>query len=438
MAVPQRSPSRSRPTPEGRLMASSLPWGEEIEILAELGFLVREFTLNSSTLNGSDVLDGTLEGLDIAPYVQEARISRGRQDQLASFSAGSLSLKLLNNDRRFDPLNQDSPYWDAAAGRSGVVPRRKVSISADGEPLFVGRIIDVDVQYDPAPSGKDRSTAVLTCADDFQILANTATEAAVTPSAQLSGARVSYLLDLPEIGYPATRDIDTGVASLGSYQIAENTNALTYLQRIAEAEQGLCFIARGGDLTFLDRSATSFSNPVESFSDSGIGIPYQTLSIRYGSEILFNKVVVTPEGATPQTADDAASQTEFGIQTLTLSDSLLGSEAQALSLAEDLIGQFSEPEYRFDAMSLILNDKSEADRVAILGLEIGDQISITRTFASGSPLQVSDTYQIQSISHQITPGAHTVGIGLAWISIVYQFLLNDPEFGVLDADNALA
>jgi hypothetical protein len=312
-----------------------------------------------------------------------------------------------------------------------------VSVSADGEPLFVGRIVDVDVQYQPAPSEQDRSTAVLTCADEFQILARTATVTAVTPSAELSGARVSFLLDLPEISFPATRDIDSGVASLGSYEIKENTNALTYLQSIAQAEQGLCFIARGGDLTFLDRTGTSFSNPVESFSDSGIGIPYQTLSIRYGSEILFNKVVVTPEGGSPQTADDEASQAEFGIQTLTLSDSLLGSEAQALTLANDLIEQFAQPEYRFDAMSVILNDKSEADRVAILGLEIGDQIVINRTFASGSPLEVSDTYRIQSISHQITPGAHTVAIGLAWIPIVFQFVLNDSEFGVLDADNAL-
>lgn len=419
-------------------MAAQFPWGESIEVRAELGFIVREFTLNSSTLDGDDVLDGTLEGLDISPYVQAATISRGRQDQLAGFGAGTLSLTLLNNDRRFDPLNQDSPYWDVTLGRSGVVPRRKVSILADGEYLFVGRIVDVDVAYEPGSAGQDLSTATITCADDFQILANTATEGALTPTQELSGARVSYILDLPEIAYPvASRDINTGTATLGAFQISENTNALAYLQRIAEAEQGLCFISRGGNLTFRDRTTTVFSNPSETFSDDGGGIPYQTLSIRYGSEILFNKVVITSEGGTPQVADDAASQTEFGIQTLTFSDTLLASDAQALSLASNLLSQYAEPEYRFDALTVILNDKATIDRESILSLELGDQVSVIRTFATGNPLQVTDVYQIQAIRQSLSPSSHSVEFGLAWVALVYPFILNDAQFGVLDADNAL-
>jgi len=418
-------------------MASTLPWGESIEILAELGFIVREFTLDSSTLNGDDVLDGTLEGLDIAPYVQEARISRGRTDQFSAFSAGTLSLRLLNNDRRFDPLNESSPYYDATTDRSGVVPRRKVTVTADGESLFVGRIVDVDVEYEPSPSGQDRSTATLQVADDFQILANTSTQTATTPASELSGARVSFLLDLAEVDYPATRDIDTGTVTLGAFAIEENTNAVNYLQRIAQAEGGLCFIARDGDLTFVDRTSTAFSNPVASFSDAGGGLAYQSLSIRYGSEILFNKVVVTPEGLAPQVANDASSQTTFGIQTLTITDSLLGSTAQALALAEDLVEQFAQPEYRFDGMRLLINDKTEANRLKILQLEIGDQIGITRTFASGTPLTVTDTYQVQKIDHSISPGQHTVEVGLAWIPIVFQFLLDDATRGTLDTDNAL-
>jgi len=418
-------------------MASTLPWGESIEILAELGFIVREFTLDSSTLNGDDVLDGTLEGLDIAPYVQEARISRGRTDQFSAFSAGTLSLRLLNNDRRFDPLNESSPYYDATTDRSGVVPRRKVTVTADGESLFVGRIVDVDVEYEPSPSGQDRSTATLQVADDFQILANTSTQTATTPASELSGARVSFLLDLAEVDYPATRDIDTGTVTLGAFAIEENTNAVNYLQRIAQAEGGLCFIARDGDLTFVDRTSTAFSNPVASFSDAGGGLAYQSLSIRYGSEILFNKVVVTPEGLAPQVANDASSQTTFGIQTLTITDSLLGSTAQALALAEDLVEQFAQPEYRFDGMRLLINDKTAANRLKILQLEIGDQIGITRTFASGTPLTVTDTYQVQKIDHSISPGQHTVEVGLAWIPIVFQFLLDDATRGTLDTDNAL-
>lgn len=418
-------------------MSVTFPWGETFSVTAELGFLVRKFTLNQSVLNGDDVLDGTLEGLDISPYAQQIRVARGRTEQIGPFNAGTLQIRLVNNDRRFDPLNQDSPYWDPVAGRSGVVPRRKVTVIADGEPVFVGRIVDVDVEYEPAPAGQDISFCELICADDFQILANTSTETAATPAEELSGARVSYLLDLPEIDYPATRDIDTGISTLGAYQIAANTNALTYLQRIAEAEQGLCFIARNGDLTFLDRAAVSFANPQETFADDGTGISYRTLSIRYGSEQLFNKISVTRQGGAIQTADDLASQTEFGIQSLVFTDSLLATDAQALDLADDLLGLFAQPEYRFDRMTVSLQDKQQADRAAILALDLGDQIRIIRTFASGNPLQVTEIYQIQQISHAVNPVGHTMEFGLAWISLVYPFTLNDPVLGLLDSGNAV-
>jgi hypothetical protein len=437
MAVQEWGSRRIGSASEGGLMAAVLPFGEKIEIFAELGFLVREFTLNSSTLDGTDVLDGTLEGLDIAPYVQQARISRGRSSQLDPFSAGTLSLVLNNNDRRFDPLNQASPYYDPAAGRSGVVPRRKVSILCDDEPVFVGQIVDVDVDYELSPASRDLSTAVLTCADDFQILANDSTEAAVTPSQELSGSRVSYLLDLPEISYLGARSIQPGVAILGAYPIAENTSAVSYLQSIAEAEQGLCFISRDGTLTFVDRQQAQFSSASVSFSDDGTGIPYQTLSIRYGSEILFNRVIVTPEGLSPQTSDDVPSQTEFGVQTLSLTDSLLASEPQAAALADDLISLYAEPEYRFDSLTVIMNGKDEPTRQSLFQLELGTQIEITRTFATGSPLSVSDTYQIQKISHSISPATHLMEIGLGWIPIVFPLILDDAEFGKLSSDNAL-
>lgn len=419
-------------------MAAQFPWGETIEVRAELGFLVNGFILDSSVLNGVQVLDGTLEGLDISTFVQAATISRGRQDQFSGFGAGTLSLSLLNNDRRFDPLNEDSPYYDPATGRSGVVPRRKVSVVADGEFLFVGRIVDLDVDYDMGPAGEDRSTATITCADDFQRLANTSIETAVVPVEQLSGARVSFLLDLPEVSYPASsRNIDPGTATLGAYPVSENANALAYLQRIAEAEQGLCFVSRDGTLTFQDRATLGFSAPQESFTDSGIGIPYQTLAIRYGSEIMFNRVVVTTEGGIPQVADDAAAQSEFGIQTLTLTDNLLSDEPQALTLAQAIVTEFSEPQYKFDSLSVILNDKVFGDRASLLALELGKQVEITRTFATGDPLQVTEVYQVNQIRHSLSPSRHTIEYGLGWIAIVFPFVLDDVQFGLLDDDNAV-
>jgi len=415
-------------------MATTLVFGEQISVIAALGFVVNEFTLNSSVLNGEDVLDGTLEGIDISPYVQSLSISRGRSDQFSSFRAGTCTIVLDNNDRRFDPINESSPYWDISTGKSGVTPRRRVRItSGTNTDLFIGRISDIDVDYN-----FDLSTVTITAADDFTLLANAYTGDAFTPSAELSGARVAAILDLPEVAFSAaTRDIDTGVASLGAYEIPANTNAAAYLARVAEAEQGLFFVKADGTLRFTDRVTSVFSSPVATYADDGSGIAYQGLATLYGNEFLFNRVQVSTETGTVQAADDAASQTEFGVSTLAIENSLLANDASALVLAEKLVSIYAQPAYRFDDLRLVVSAMSSPNRTLTLGLDMGQIITITRTFSTGSPASVTQDYAIERITHQITPDRHIVTLGLYVAELVFPFTLNDATYGVLDTDNAV-
>jgi len=419
-------------------MATTLASGEQITVLAEVGFITNFFVLddiNAGVLDNTQfVLDGNLEGEDITEYCQLVSITRGRQDQFAQFNAGQCSITLLNNDRRFDPINTASPYYDATAGRSGVVPRRKITVKSGSNFLFTGRITDIDVIYN-----YQLSEVVITAADDFVLLANTVVEANVTPSVELSGARVDFLLDLPEIDYPSTsRNISTGLATLGAFQIDANTNALTYLQQIATSEQGACFIAANGDLTFTDRLDASFAVISASFSDTGADIPYTALQVIYGQEFLFNRIQATIEGGTVQVADNASSQTEFGITTLALPDLLLQSNAEALTLANYLVALYAEPQYRFDDLGLIVSAMSAPDRNTINALELQDVVEITRTYTTGSPASVTELYAVERLSHTITAGEHRVTVGLFNTEVLFQLVLDDAVFGTLDSDNALA
>ena len=419
-------------------MATTLVSGEQVSVLAEVGFITNFFVLDdidAGVLNNTQyVLDGNLEPVDITEYCQEVSITRGRQDQFAQFNAGQCSLKLLNNDRRFDPINESSPYWDTAAGRSGVVPRRKVTITSGTNFLFTGRITDIDVVYD-----YNLSTVTITAADDFVLLANTVVEADTTPSVELSGARVNYLLDLPEIDYPlATRDISAGLATLGAYQIDANTNALTYLQQIATSEQGACFIAANGDLTFTDRLDASFATIAAEFSDTGTDIPYTALQVIYGQEFLYNRIQATVEGGTVQIANDAASQAEFGITTYSLPDLLLQSNDEALTLADYLVALYAEPQYRFDNVGVLVSALSAPDRDIVNALELQDVVEITRSYSTGSPASVTELYKVERLSHTITAGEHRVTVGLFNTEILFQLVLDDAIFGVLDSTNALA
>jgi hypothetical protein len=419
-------------------MATTLASGEQITVLAEVGFITNEFTLDDAEAGVLDntqyVLDGNLEGVDITEYCQEVSISRGRQDQFAQFNAGQCSITLLNNDRRFDPINTDSPYYDVAAGRSGVVPRRKVTITSGVNHLFTGRITDIDVVYN-----FQLSEVVITAADDFVLLANTVVEADVTPSVELSGARVDFLLDLPEIDYPlTTRNISAGLATLGAFQIDANTNALTYLQSIATSEQGACFVAANGDLTFTDRLDASFATIAAQFSDAGVDIPYTALQVIYGQEFLFNRIQATIQGGTVQVANNATSQTEFGITTLALPALLLQSDSEALTLANYLVGLYANPQYRFDDLGLITSAMSAGNRNTINALELQDVVTVTRTYATGSPASVTEYYAVERLTHLITAGEHRVTVGLFNTEILFQLVLDDPIFGVLDSDNALS
>ena len=419
-------------------MATTLASGEQITVLAELGFATNFFVLDDIDAgvldNTTFVLDGNLEGVDISEYCQEVSITRGRSDQFSQFNAGQCSITLLNNDRRFDPINTASPYYDATAERSGVVPRRKLTVKSGSNFLFTGRITDIDVVYN-----YNLSTVQFTAADDFVLLANTVVEADVTPSVELSGSRVNYLLDLPEIDYPlASRDIATGTQTLGAYQINANTNALTYLQSIATSEQGACFIAADGDLTFTDRIVNSFASVAATFSDTGTDIPYTALQVIYGQEFLFNRIQATVEGGTVQVADDAASQADFGISTYALPDLLLEDDTDAQTLATYLVGLYAEPQYRFDDLGLLISAFSSGNRNIINALELQNLVEITRTYTTGSPLSVTQYYQIERINHLITAGEHRVTLGLFNASMVQALVLDDAVFGVLDSNNAVA
>ena len=414
-----------------------MPWGGVYTVLMEVGFVVRQFTLDSSILDGTDVLDGTLEGVDVTSFVKVLSINRGRQDNLQDFNAGTCSIVLNNNDRRFDPSNLSSPYIDPLTNLSGVVPRRKVQVLYGATALFTGRIIDIDIKYEPSP--ETLSEVTVESADDFLRLAST-TLNAQTPSVQLSGARVSSVLDTSEVNFPANRALSTGVTTLGNYPITANTNTLDYLQRIARTEQGYLYIAGDGNLTFTDRVEAAFGAPSVTFADDGTGVKYSELGVQYGDEFLYNRIACVNESGVTSIASDSASQTTFGISNFTVSGLLFDSDTASAALATFLVNLFKDPLYRFDKVRVDFAGTAIGviDQALIVALDLGDNVRVKRTFTTGSPLAVSQDVSIQRIEHAISPTAHSIRLQLSSTRIVYELILDSATFGVLDSDNALA
>jgi hypothetical protein len=251
---------------------------------------------------------------------------------LQQFTAGTVSITLNNSDRRFDPINESSPYFDPSTGRSSLTPRRRIYIYSHGQPLFVGAITDIDIDYKPqqASSSTDISTVTISASDDFLLLANTYITPEFEPVQTLSGFRLYGVLTLPSVNFP-TANYDTslifkGVAPLGgtefdpAYTVSAGTNALQYVQKINEAEQGYLFMGADGMLTFIERLEPQYQTSEAEFSDDGTQIPYNSLSVMFGQEQLYNNITVSAVTGTEFSLSDADSVANYGLSTLELSD----------------------------------------------------------------------------------------------------------------------
>jgi len=383
------------------------------------------FRLNDPVKGKLDNVSYRLAGpiwIDISDAVSSVAIKRGKNRELDRYSAASASVSLHNENRYFDPLNEDSPYV------GNIIPRRSVRITTSGYTQFTGVIEDWNLTYDV--SGK--SNAIIQAADAFTLLAQQ-TLTPGTATAQLTGARVNAVLSQPTVAWPlAQRNIDDGSSQLGT-DVFEG-NVLSYLQQVEASEQGQLFMTKTGDVRFVRGSVTVTSGlSTVLFADDGTGVPYVNAAVNYGTELLFNQVESSSPAGTA-TANNLVSQEKYGITQATVA-TLLALYSQTEDLASFWVNKYGEPEYRFENLTVNLQGLSGDDQISVLGLELGDIIQIKFTpNGVGSPIQRYG--QIINVDHAISTDRHDITFGVG--SLQYSFLvLDDVGFGLLD-ENALA
>ena len=411
----------------------------------DTGFIQDAFILDDAVqgvLNSTQyVLDGTTNFADVTTGINAINVKRGRRDQGDQFSAGTMSFNMLDTDGLFNPFDTLSPYYDAATAQPGLAPMRKVRLARYDnlnakEYLFNGYIVNFD--YNFALGGLD--TVTVYCADDFYLLAQTYM-AEFNVSEELSSVRLTAVLDLPEVDFPVgQRNISTGTQTLGgasAFTVAEGTNTLEYCNQINIAEQGRLFMARDGDLTFQPRIGNTLSQPVADFHDDGTNIPYDEVGITFEADQVVNRAAVAIKGGTQEVADDAASQAKYFIQTTSITDSLLHNDTAALALANYLLEP--EPEARYTAVGTNLNKLTTAQRDAVAIIDIGNTITIEKTFASGAgTTELAQELSVEGVEHTITvSGGHSVMYFTAPTTIVYELILDDAVYGIINSTNVL-
>jgi hypothetical protein len=409
---------------------------------------------------------------DVTAFVRSVQVRRGRSRELDRFSTGTAAVVFANEDRRFDPLYSAGPYFGK------ILPRLRVSIATDGVSCFDGVIEDWNLEYDLS----GRSEASISCVDGLALLAQTALNE-FTNAQQTPAQRIASVIARPEVSYTGSVDLDPGFNVLQGDTVADNTDTLTYLDKVVATDLGRFFVDGAGVLRYRDRTAGITSSPrvvfgaesdpyiqqLSTLSQSVLWfdaasplplrvdddakaqvilqeatlwfdasspdyiapvVPFSDVAIELGSEFLFNRIQITRAGGVVQVATDDASVDRFGIRTYSSDGLLFLGDSETLEFADFLATLYSEPDIRVAGHTVLLHGIPTALQSYMLRLEIGDVVRTVWT-----PNNVGQAFDslslIEGIEHRVGIDRHEMVVQLTPFSSA-GFILDDPNRGLLD------
>jgi hypothetical protein len=339
--------------------------------------------------------------VDVSNQVDSVKTNRGRTALADVFQTGTLSLRIIDQNGDFNPMNPSSPYYNL------LNPMRKVQITATYDtvthPIFAGYITSYSTT-----TPKDVGDVVYTtiqAVDGFRLAQNAQISTVVDATAgQTTGTRIGKILNA--IGWPSgMRDIDTGQTTV---QVDPGTNrtGLAALQTIESTEYGALYMDKLGNFTFQDRLLTSASvagTPVV-FADDGSGLSYNNALWKLDDTLIFNKATVSMVGGTPQVASNQNSIDKYFLHSYNEQNLLMQTDAEALNNAQAYVASRQETSIRCDAVTLDLyTDNYNSGIIAALDLDFFDPVTVSTTQPGASTL--TKTLQVFGVSHDIKPNA---------------------------------
>jgi hypothetical protein len=152
-------------------------------------------------------------------------------------------------------------------------------------------------------------------------------------------------------------------------------------------------------------SATTFPHAKES-------IPYRNITVSYGTELLYNRAVVSNIGGQPQARDNTDSIAAYGVSSLEVNGLLINTESAAADFAQYLTIIYGEPELRIDSISIQLSGLFMYQQNEILSLELNDIIRV-RFAPNGIGGPIVQEVRVLGIAHDIRPASHEVRLALS-------------------------
>ncbi len=294
-------------------------------------------------------------------------------------------------------------YWDGAIGSLGIW-RRKLSTSEttalynQGRRLIYGDLTsglksNLGAWWDLDEASGNRIDKV-----HGYVLndTNTVTQVANFPQ-ERSDLRVGRVLDA--IGWPAPwRNLGTGAATIQAGP-SGGANALSHLDDVRVAENGLIFIDGGCRLNFQNRTYRSGLTSQATFGVSGNDLRYEGLQSQLDDTFLYNDVRLTREGGVEQATGDMSSQAAYGKRTLSKTGMLNTTDADVLTVAQALRDKYKTPVLRVPAITIRPEQDPDNLWPKVLGYELSTRITLKNSIAGAS---INTDYYIEGIVHRVS------------------------------------
>jgi hypothetical protein len=363
------------------------------------------FILGTSQLGFAELASAIPVIVDVSAQTTNISTRRGRNLLQDNYESGQATIRVVDPNGDFNPQNTASPYFGL------LQPLRKIQASAiyGGVTygLFGGYITEYRYTY---PTGQETGYVTFICYDAFRLMYNSGITTVTGGTAgQTTAQRVQSILTM--IAWPpAFTSIGTGATTC----VADPGTTRTVLEAIQTAEfteQGAFYIDENGVATFKGRQyvydAQAASPTV--FNQIGTGINYAGITFALDDKTIVNKATVTRIGGTAQTYSDATSIAQYFTRSITATDMLMQTDANALSLATAYVDSRKETSIRIETITLDLMTPSySAGITAALSLDFFNTVDITNEQPGGSTIQKK--LQVQGIAHNITPNTWTTTI----------------------------
>jgi hypothetical protein len=356
------------------------------------------FILNTSQLGFAELASAIPVIVDVSAQTTNISTRRGRNLLQDKYESGQATIRVVDPNGDFNPQNTSSPYYGL------LQPLRKIQASAiyGGVTygLFGGYITEYRYTY---PTGQETGYVTFICYDAFRLMYNSnVTTVTGGTAGQTTAQRVGSILSTIAWA-PAFTSIGTGATTC----VADPGTTRTVLEAIQTAEfteQGAFYINENGVATFKGRQfvvdAQAASPTV--FNQTGTGINYAGITFALDDKTIVNKATVTRIGGTAQTYSDATSIAQYFTRSITATDMLMQTDANALALATAYVDSRKETSIRIETITLdLVTPNYSAGVEAGLSLEFFDTVDITNEQPGGSTIQKK--LQIQGIAHTITP-----------------------------------